>query len=236
MNREGLISHFAILVLISVAGSTTRAQTPGVSPTPERPAQTSGQATQAETPSAGGAQVNSKEDQVLAANSQKAIIETGISEPYFKEHFRLAKVVNEEGDRRVEWKYSINDYETMLVDDVGYYTSPAGERVDVHSIKSLLYSAYDIKRTITRRKADSALQSCLGKHSSAQVVYRALKAPGKARLYLTARSIESPEAEDEKDKEKGKESEREIEGISFIVGFVDLENGKCRIERGQVTP
>jgi hypothetical protein len=208
MNRERLISSFIFVVLIVLAGS------------------------KAETPLAVGAQVTSKEDQELATNSKKAIIETGISEPYFNQHFRLVKVVNEAGDRRVEWKYSINDYETMLVDDVGYYTSQGGARVDVHSIKNELFSAYDIKRTITRSKADAALRSCLGEHSSTQIVYRALKAPGKARLYLTARSIESPENQDE----KGKESEREIEGISFRVGFVDLETGKCRIEKGQVTP
>ena len=234
MNLERLIAPFAIVVLIAV-GITARAQTPGASPT-DHQAQTSGQTKKGETPSAAVEQGTSKEDQELAANSKKAIIETGISEPYFNEHFRLVKVVNEAGDRRVEWKYSINDYETMLVDDVGYYTSQAGERVDVHSIKNELFSAYDIKRTIARSKADAALRACLGEHSSTQIVYRALKAPGKARLYLTARSIESPEDQDEKGREKGKETKREIEGISFRVGFVDLESGKCRIERGQVTP
>jgi hypothetical protein len=186
----------------------------------------------AQTPAASQAveQVSSKEDQALMIDSKKAIIATGISEPYFNEHFRLLKIVNEAGDRHVEWKYSVNEYETTLVDDVGYYTSPTGERVDIHSIKDELSAASDIKRTIPRSKADAVLTSCIGAHQDTQVVYRALKAPGKAGLYLTARSTARPEAHEEKDQE------REIEGITFKVGFVDLESGKCTVKLGQVTP
>jgi hypothetical protein len=199
----------AIAILIGATYAPALAQTPTSSPV--------------------GEQVSSKEDQALMIDSKKAIIATGISEPYFNEHFRLLKIVNEAGDRHVEWGYSVNEYETTLVDDVGYYTSAAGERVDVHSIKDELSTASDIKRTIPRSKADAALKSCIGEHTDTQVVYRALKAPGKAGLYLTARSTAMPE---EKDEEKG----REIEGITFKVGFVDLETGKCTVKLGQVTP
>ena len=177
---------------------------------------------------------STKAQQELSAASKKAIIETGISEPYFDQHFRLTKVFNEASDRRVEWKYSINGYETTLIDDVGYYTSQAGERVDVHSIKNELYAAYDIKTTIPRDRADAALKSCLGEHSETMIVYRALKAPGKAGLYLTARSIEKQD--EEKREEEEREGEREIEGLTFNVGFVNLENGKCIIQPGKVTP
>lgn len=214
MNRKILTLLFAIAALVGAggaAGNSTLAQTPAASP-----------------------QVASKADQEMAADSKKAIIETGISEPYFNEHFRLLKVVNEAGDRHIEWKYSVNEYETLLVDDVGYYTSDKGQRVDVHSIKNELFSAYDIKKTIPRSKADAALKSCIGEHKDAVVVYRSLKAPGKARLYLSARSKTPFEGEEEKEKEK--ETEREIEGIFFNVGFIDLETGKCSIERGKVTP
>ena len=179
-------------------------------------------------------------DPNLAAGSRKAILETGISEQYFDRHFRLARVVVEEGDRRVEWKYSINGYEVVLVDDIGYHTSEAGERVDVHSIKNELYSAYDIKRTIPKRRARAALKTCIGKYTDATIIYRALKAPGKAKLYLTARAKVEIEGEDERERreegEEEEEGEREVEGISFNVGFVDLESGKCTVEKGQVTP
>ena len=185
----------------------------------------------AQTPTA-SAQVASKADQELAADSKKAIIETGISEPYINDHFRLLKVVNEAGDRHVDWKYSVNEYETMLVDDVGYYTSDAGQRVDVHSIKNELFSAYDIKKTIPRSKADAAMKSCIGEHQDTVIVYRSLKAPGKAGLYLSARSKTPPDG----GKEKDKEQENEIEGLFFNVAFIDLETGKCSIERGKLTP
>ena len=237
MKRKKPTRLFGIALLIGAAwASAASAQTPSASPK-ACPAPTSEQAKKAGTqPAAAVEQVFSKEQQALAANSKKAIIEAGISEPYFKEHFRLVRVVNEAGDRRVEWRYSVNEYETLLVDDVGYYTSQTDERVDVHSIKNELFSAYDIKQTIPRSKADAALQSCLGEHRDTQVVYRALKAPGKAGLYLTARSVAAHEDEDEREKVKEKETGREVEGISFNVGFVDLESGKCTIEKGQVTP
>jgi hypothetical protein len=181
----------------------------------------------------------------LAANSKKAIIETGISEPYFDQHFRLVKVVSEAGDRRVEWNYSVNGYQTLLVDDVGYYTAESGERRDVHSIKNELFQTYEITQTIPQKMAAAALKSCIGKHRQASIVYRALKSPGKAGLYLTAPSISKygreegerdREREREREKEKEKEGEREYEGIPFKVGYVDLESGKCTIVRGQVTP
>src|SRR2546423_630360 len=216
MNRQRPTTPFALAALIAVIGSTACAQTQIVAPKDPQ-AQASGQTKEAATPAAAVEQVLSKEDQELAADSKSAIIGTGISEPYFKEHFRLDKVVNEAGDRHVEWKYFVNEYETSLVDDVGYYTSPAGERVDVHSIQNELFSASDITRTIPRSKADAALQSCIGEHRDTQVVYRALKAPGKAGLYLTARSTATPE------KDKEKETGREVEGLSFKIGLVDLE-------------
>jgi hypothetical protein len=231
MKRQRLTTLFALAALIAVIGSTACAQTQTVSPKDSQ-AQASGQNKEAATQAAAVEQVLSKEEQEMVADSKSAIIGTGISEPYFKEHFRLDKVVNEAGDRRVEWKYSVNEYETSLVDDVGYYTSPTGKRIDVHSIQNELFSAYDIKQTIPRSKADAALQSCIGEHRDTQVVYRALKAPGKAGLYLTARSTAMPEDEKDKDKETG----REVEGVSFKIGLVDLESGKCTVEWGQVTP
>ncbi|HEY0377759.1 MAG TPA: hypothetical protein VGC87_12610 [Pyrinomonadaceae bacterium] len=176
-------------------------------------------------------------DAELAAASKKAILETGISEQYFDRHFRLARVVAEEGDRRVEWKFSVSGYEVLLVDDVGYHTSDAGERVDVHSIKSELFSAHDIKRTIPKRRARAALKSCIGKYTDATLVYRALKAPGKAGLYLTARAkVEIDDEGEDGEREGEGESGREVEGVSFNVGFVNLETGKCTVEKGQVTP
>ena len=185
---------------------------------------------------AAGSMTGRPQDSDLAAGSRKAILETGISERYFDKHFRLAGVVADEGDRRVMWRFSLGGYDVLLVDDVGFHTSESGERVDVHSIKNELFKAYDIKRTIPRRRAVAALKSCIGDYTDATVIYRALKAPGKAGLYLTARAKVEIEGEDKKERREEEEAEREVEGISFNVGFVDLESGKCTVEKGQVTP
>jgi hypothetical protein len=229
MNRSRLFITLATVVLIGATANLALAQNPAATPAPCAPTTELSVTTQKQSTADEQALPSAKANDALVSSSKKAIIETGISEPYFNEHFRLMKVVDEAGDRRVEWKYSINEYETTLVDDVGYFTSPAGERVDVHAIKNELFSAYDIKQTIPRSKAEGILKSCIGKHSDVLVVYRALKAPGKAGLYMTARSIPEIEREEE-------EGEREIEGLTFNVGFVDLESGKCTIQRGQVTP
>lgn len=189
---------------------------------------------------ASGSAVNPQQQGELAAGSRKAILETGISERYFDRHFRLARVVAEEGDRRVEWKFSLGGYEVLLVDEVGFHTTEGGGRVDVHSIKNELFKAYDIKRTIPKRRAEAALKSCIGDYADASVVYRALKAPGKAGLYLTARAKVEVESEGEggrrEEREGEGEHEDEVEGIAFNVGYINLETGKCTVEKGQVTP
>ena len=187
---------------------------------------------------AAGSILGQPQQDALADGSRKAILETGISERYFDKHFRLARVVAEEGDRRVEWKFSLGGYEVLLVDEVGFHTTESGERVDVHSIKNELFSAYDIKRTIPKRRAEAALKTCIGDYTDLAVVYRALNAPGKAGLYLTARAKVEPDGEEEEERrgEREGEDEHEVEGIAFNVGYINLETGKCTVEKGQVTP
>src|SRR5215471_6529597 len=47
----------------------------------------------------------------LVNGSMRAIVETGISEAYFHQHFHVVSVIDKPGDRRVVWKFSIMDYE-----------------------------------------------------------------------------------------------------------------------------
>src|ERR1044071_1389768 len=72
-------------------------------------------------------------EQTLVDASKKAIIETGISETYFNAHFKLLNVVDKPADRRVVWQFSVNQYQTVLNDAIGYYTDGAN-RVNTHSI------------------------------------------------------------------------------------------------------
>lgn len=183
----------------------------------------------------------------LIAGSKRAILETGISKPYFEEHFQLIKVIDQPGDRRVVWKYSINEYETDLNDAVGYYTAQDGERVDTHSIKQVLGSTHDIEKTIPRKQAERIMKRCIGNHVSPSIIFRSFSVSGKASLYMTAsnvkrrqeekRSRKSEKASKNKDaeldelREEGDENER-----PSYFGIVDLETGKCTKGKAVVAP
>ncbi len=154
----------------------------------------------------------------LVENSKRAIIETGISESYFDKHFRLIKAVNEPADRRVEWSYSVNEYEAQLVDAIGFHTT-GGIRTYIHGIKNQLYSTHEIVKTLPRTRARRILSSCIGAFEGEAMTYRALTVPGRARLYLTGRSRIIKQRTERSGDEKGPQF--------FYVGFVDVETGKC---------
>ncbi len=164
----------------------------------------------------------------LVEDSKRAIIETGISESYFEKHFKLIKAVNEPADRRVEWSYSVNEYEAHLVDAIGFHIT-GGKRTYVHGIKNQLYSTHEIVKTLPRPRARRILRSCIGEFEDESMTYRALTVPGKARLYVTGRSriIKPQRRTEEAEGEKGPQF--------FYVGFVDVESGKCVKKLGKVT-
>jgi hypothetical protein len=158
----------------------------------------------------------------LVEKSKQAIIETGVSESYFDKHFKLIKTVNDPVDRRVEWLYSVNEYQAQLVDAIGFH-STGGKRAFIHGIKNQLYATHEIIKTLPLQRARRILRSCIGRYDGESVIYRTLTVPGKARLYLTGRSI----PEREREKERKKETEGEHEGQFLYVGFIDVETGKC---------
>lgn len=190
----------------------------------------------------------------LAAGSKRAILETGISEPYFDGHFRLVKVIDQPGDRRAVWKFSVNGYEADVNDAVGYYAGKDGARVDTHSIKQLLGSTHDIEKTISRRQAESIMKRCIGSYANPSVVFRSVS--GKASLYMIGSSVikkrdaaeKREEAErrkrevakkDQKNKPADLDTLREEddggEKPSYF-GMVNLETGKCTKGKAIVAP
>jgi hypothetical protein len=189
----------------------------------------------------------------LAAGSKRVIIETGISEPYFDEHFQLIKVIDQPGDRRIVWKYSVNEYEATVNDAVGYYTGKDGVRVDTHSIKQMLGSTHDIKKTISRKQAESIMKRCIGSYTTPSVIFRSVS--GKASLYMMGSSVSKKRDSDEKREEERrkresekkaqkdkaaeldtlKEEDDEGERPSYF-GLVNLETGKCTRGKAIVAP
>ena len=190
----------------------------------------------------------------LVSGSKTAILETGISEPYFETHFKLVTAIDKTGDRRVVWKFSINEYEATLNDAVGYYTSDGGDRIDVHSIKDILGSAHDIEKTIPRKQAEKRMRECIGRFTNPSVVFKALT--GNASLLMIASSAgknpsksEEREREEKRKQESGKrasksqtseldaikQEENERGGPSYF-GMVNLETGKCTKGKAVIVP
>ena len=176
-------------------------------------------------------------ERALVAGSRRAIIATGFSEAYFDRHFALVKVVNLPGDRRIVWRFSLNEYSTTVSDVLGYYTRN-GQRIDTHSVTTTLGKSSDIAATISRSKANQIMQRCMGVFTHPTVEYRA--ASGGARLIFTAEAVrKSSREEKEREREikqrarnakppQGDIIEGEAEGgAPIITGTVDLQTGAC---------
>ena len=188
-------------------------------------------------------------ERALIAGSRKAIVQTGMSEKYFDVHFKIVQVFDKPGDRRLVWRFSLNDYQTNVIDVLGYYTQN-GKRVDTHSVTTTLRATADIERTIPRRNANQVMRQCIGNFRNASVQYRASESGG-ARLIMTAEQI--PESARRRKSEEREREEREREAQSnksgtdpieheggdrppIITGTVDLQTGKCTKGQLFVTP
>lgn len=175
---------------------------------------------------------------ILGQGSKRAILETGISERYFDEHFRLLQVVNKPGDRRVIWTFSINEFVATLNDEIGFYTSEEGKLVNIHTIKDALHSTHEISKTISIKQAEKRMRECIGRYTSLTTVYKALLTPDKAGLYLTAVSVikrrdiregkehfqRGAKKNTELDESESEENEKKA---PMFFGVINLETGIC---------
>lgn len=187
----------------------------------------------------------------LIEGSKKAIIETGFSERYFDEHFTLVEAFDKAGDTRVVWRFSLNGYQTLINDAMGYYTRERGKRVYVHSVTTTLGSTKDITKTISRRQAEAQMRSCLGNFVNETVVLMRLKATDKISLYLVAYSTtRSSKSQVERRRERARNEiprpknsaideppkEGDEDNRPIPIGYVNLETGKCSIGQASTTP
>lgn len=186
----------------------------------------------------------------LVESSKRAIIETGFSERYFNEHFRLVDAINKTGDLRVVWSFSVNEYQASVIDSIGFYTEKQQKKY-THSIKNTLGLTRDISKTIPRARALGLMRTCLGKYSGEVAVLISLSAVGQASLYLTAHSASDtvkPLRQEKPTQESGKEgrhqegngdqpeSEPPIKRPPIYFGYINLETGKCTRGRAAVMP
>jgi hypothetical protein len=192
-------------------------------------------------------------EQVLVEGSKRAILETGISEPYFTAHFKLLNVIDKPSDRRVVWQFSVNQYQAVLNDAIGYYTDGA-KRVNTHSIAKSLGQTTEIQRTISRARALRLMKSCIGNFENPAIEYGPVN--GQAELLLVAhvrnRAENKSERERERDREFREEREKrkataagtdvveseEDEGKikPLVLGAINLQTGKCTKGSGMIAP
>ena len=184
-------------------------------------------------------QLNASEA-ALVEGSKQAILATGISDAYFKAHFKLLNVVDKPSDRRVMWQFSVNEHQTVVTDAIGYYTEGA-KRVDTHSVAKALGQTSEIQRTLTRARALRIMKSCIGAFENPSVTYGPIDGRAELLLVASARTKgEKTKSEREREREErdkrrataagtdvieSEEEERETHPI--LLGAVNLTTGKC---------
>lgn len=191
-------------------------------------------------------------EQTLVEGSKKAILETGLSEPYFDAHFKLLNVIDKPSDRRVVWQFSVDQYQAVLNDAIGYYTDGA-KRVNTHSIAKSLGQTTEIRRTISRARALRLMKSCIGNFDTPAVEYGPVN--GRAELLLVANARTQAESKTEREREREREREErekrkaaaagtdvveseEDEGEikPLLLGAINLQTGKCTKGAGMIAP
>ena len=184
----------------------------------------------------------------LINGSRKAIINSGFSERYFDQHFKLIDAFNRPGDQRVVWLFSLGEYETRVTDSIGYNTV-GGKRTYAHSIAGILGATKDIPKTISKPRARSLMTSCIGKYTSESIVLMKLESDRQAALYMMAYSARREHGEREQETREDKNSKRqpgttadrpipedEVDSRPMRIGYVNLATGKCTRGQANVTP
>lgn len=192
-------------------------------------------------------------EKLLVEGSKKAIIATGISEAYFDSHFKLLKVETKVSDRRVNWLFTVDGYQTLIKDSIGYFTQ-GDTKVDTHSVTQTLGHTTEIAKTISRTRALRIMKSCIGKFATPTVEYGPVE--GRAQLFMvaekkvvkSARQLEEERERERKEREEmirrsKKQGADEIESEEgekdlpiLVFGYVNLQTGKCTKGSAQIAP
>lgn len=224
MNKTLTIVLAAVLCAPTALGAGAGRQTPAAAGAPDR-------APAARPPaSAPDAPPLDEAGRQLVRGSRAAILAAGFSEPFFDRHFTPFKVFNRPGDRRVVWRFRAGGHEAYLDDSVGFYTDRRGRRVDTHSVSSTLAAARDLRLTVTRRRAERLMRSCIGEFEGGAVVFQQFGA--RTALVFTAATASPPQPPQPAEwAEAGAGGDLRLrggrKGPPVYVGAVDLETGRC---------
>ena len=194
-------------------------------------------------------------DHILVNESRKSIIETGISESYFDGHFKVIRVENKTSDRRVVWQVTINEYQAYITDSIGYYTEGA-RRIDIHNIRQALGRTTEIDKTISRTRALTLMKTCIGSFSDPSVQFGPVEGTAELLLVAHQKEMSSRRLREERERLEAREREREKErrakkntggdeienegeegdGEPVVIGYINLQSGKCTKGKGVMTP
>jgi len=192
-------------------------------------------------------------EQLLVSESRKAIIETGLSESYFDSHFKVSRVENKTSDRRVVWQLTINGYQAYITDSIGYSTEGT-KRIDIHNVRQVLGRTTDIIKTISRAQALKLMRACIGSFSDPSVQFGRVEETAELLLVAHKKQLLSRRGREERERRAAREREREKEkgakqntggdeienegeeGEPVIIGYVNLQTGKCSKGKGVMTP
>ena len=177
----------------------------------------------------------SEAERELVRSSRAAIIAAGFSAPFFDRHFSPHKVYDAPGDRRVVWRFRAHGHETFVNDSVGSYTDERGRRFNTHSVAATLAGARDIRRAISRQRAERIMRACIGPFAGGSVVFQQFGDPPRAALVFTATTPAAPQPPPEPAEAGGGErlGRGGRRGPPLYVGSVDLETGRCLKGRAQ---
>jgi hypothetical protein len=240
-----------VIFAFAASGQTTQAHAQGKQPSSRHEIMT--KSTTGQMPKTSDAHVELKltdEEARMVQGSRAAIIDAGFSAGYFDAHFSLSRVVNASNDRRVLWRYSLGEYNTVVNDTLGSYTDAKGRRIDTHSARTTLRGAHDVLHVIPKRRAERIMRSCIGAFKTGAVVMQADGAEGRTALVFTAISIPKPRRADRAEREERERRERtkkeaskgargqtqrdvleedegEGDGEPLYIGSINLETGRC---------
>ena len=152
----------------------------------------------------------------MVAESRLELISTGMSPEYVDEHFMVVDMIDEDHEKKVIWKYTIGEFEIIVIDPVSWSADDKEEIIYAHGIKQELGTTRNIKLVISKKQALEIMQECLGNHKDISYAFTAREVPGNAIPWMIAKT--------------------EKEDATREIAYINLENGTCEKETGGAMP
>lgn len=152
----------------------------------------------------------------MVAESRLELISSGMSPEYVDQHFQVVDMIDEENEKKVIWKYTIGEYEIIVIDPISWTVDAKEEILYTHGIKQELGTTRNIELVIPKKQALEIMHECLGDHSEISYAFTAREVPGNAIPWMISKS--------------------ENNDGTWNIAYINLENGTCEKETGGAMP